>query len=59
MGLGGWPIFWTLKDWNWLYNFIAPGLALATLVVAVRAGRDSASDRPAPPFSGTSRSVAC
>ena len=45
-GLGGWPIFWTLKDWNWLYNFIAPGLALGTLAVALRVGRGDALDRP-------------
>ena len=45
-GFGGWPIFWTLKDWNWLYNLIAPGLALATLAMAIRVGRDNALDRP-------------
>jgi hypothetical protein len=46
MGFGGGPIFWTLRDWHWLYNFVAPGSALATLAVTIRAGRDTAIDRP-------------
>ena len=45
-GLGAWPILWTLKYWNWLYNFVAPGMALATVAVAIRAGRDDRLDRP-------------
>lgn len=46
MGFGGWPIWWSLTEWNWLYNFVAPGLALATLGSAIRAGRDDRLDRP-------------
>lgn len=40
-GLGAWSIEW-LGGYHWIYNFILPGLALATIgwaVGAMRAGR--------------------
>ena len=45
-GLGAWPIAWTVGEWNWLYNFVAPGVALATVGIVARAGRDENTDRP-------------
>ena len=45
-GLGGWPIAWTLREWNWLYNLVAPGVALATIGVMPRIARQWAVDRP-------------
>jgi hypothetical protein len=44
-GFGAWPIAWTLREWNWLYNFVAPGVALATLGIIARTSR-SGKDRP-------------
>jgi hypothetical protein len=42
-GFGAAPAAWTLSDWNWLYNFVAPGLMIATLGVTARAcGRPDA-----------------
>ena len=38
-GFGGWPISWTLREWNWLYNFVAPGVALATLGIIAHTSR--------------------
>lgn len=45
-GLGAWPIAWTLGEWNWLYNFVAPGIALATVGILARTGRDENIERP-------------
>ena len=45
-GLGAWPIAWTLTEWNWLYNFVAPGIALTTVGILARAGRSENAERP-------------
>jgi hypothetical protein len=45
-GLGGWPIAWTLREWNWLYNLVAPGVALATIGVMPRIAGSEQIDRP-------------
>lgn len=45
-GFGGWPIAWTLREWNWLYNLVTPGIALATIGVMPRILRSGLVDRP-------------
>jgi hypothetical protein len=45
-GFGAWPIAWTLREWGWLYNFVAPGIALATLGIIARSARVDQIDRP-------------
>lgn len=45
-GFGAWPIDWTLGNWYWLYNLVAPGTALATLAVIARVGRSGTFDKP-------------
>jgi len=35
-GFGAVPIQWTLSEWNWLYNLVIPGIALATPAVVYR-----------------------
>ena len=45
-GFGGRPIAWTLREWNWLYNMVAPGIALATIGVMPRIARTEQIDRP-------------
>jgi len=44
-GWGGWPINWTLTEWNWLYHLVAPGALLATLGVIARACGTTEVDR--------------
>jgi hypothetical protein len=44
-GFGAVPATWTLSDWNWLYNFVAPGVMIATLAVTARACGRSNVDR--------------
>jgi hypothetical protein len=45
-GLGAWPIVWTMREWNWFYNLVAPGIALATIGVMPRILRAGLTDRP-------------
>jgi hypothetical protein len=45
-GFGAWPIAWTLREWNWLYNLVAPGVALATIGVMPRIVGTGLVDRP-------------
>ncbi len=45
-GFGGWPIAWTLREWNWFYNLIAPGVALATIGIMPRAVGTGLVDKP-------------
>lgn len=45
-GFGGYPIVWTLREWNWLYNLVAPGIVLATIGVMPRIARIEQIDRP-------------
>ena len=45
-GFGAWPIAWTLREWNWFYNLVAPGIALATIGVMPRIARSEQIDRP-------------
>ena len=47
-GFGGWPIAWTLREWNWFYNLVAPGVALATIGVMPRIVRTELIDAHAP-----------
>lgn len=44
-GYGAWSIAWTLREWNWLYNLVAPGIALATIGVMPRIVRSGLIDR--------------
>lgn len=37
VGFGGWLINWSFADFNWFYNWVAPGIAIATLALIVRA----------------------
>lgn len=45
-GFGAWPIGWTLRDWNWFYNLIAPGAALATIGIMPRIVGTGLVDKP-------------
>jgi hypothetical protein len=36
LGLNGSFANWSLRDWNWLYNLVAPGAMLATIAVVGR-----------------------
>jgi|ERR1700674_80676 hypothetical protein len=45
-GFGAWPIEWTLRSWNWLYNLVAPGAALATLGLMGRVHGSTDDDAP-------------
>jgi hypothetical protein len=38
LGLSGARANWSLYDWNWLYNVVAPGAMLATVAVIARPG---------------------
>ena len=44
-GFGGWSIAWTLREWNWLYNLVAPGVALATIGIMPRIVHSGLVDR--------------
>jgi len=44
-GYGAWPIAWTLSEWNWFYNLVAPGIALATIGIIPRIVRGELIDR--------------
>jgi hypothetical protein len=47
-GVWGWngaPISWTLSEWNWLYNLVAPGTMLATLAAIMRASSAGLMDQ--------------
>jgi hypothetical protein len=44
-GYGAYPIVWTLREWNWLYNLVAPGIALATIGIMPRFVRGGLIDR--------------
>ena len=45
-GFGGWPIVWTLREWNWFYNLVAPGVALATIGIMPRIAGTGLVDKP-------------
>lgn len=45
-GLGAWPIAWTFREWNWLYNLVAPGIAFTTIGIMPRILRSTLVDRP-------------
>jgi hypothetical protein len=45
-GFGGWPIAWTLREWNWLYNLVAPGIAIATIGIMPRIVDTGLVDKP-------------
>ena len=45
-GLGAWPIAWTLREWNWFYNLVAPGIAFGTIGIMPRILRSGLVDRP-------------
>jgi hypothetical protein len=44
-GMGGATIAWSLSDWRWLYQLVAPGAMLATLGVVARACGNVEVDR--------------
>jgi hypothetical protein len=46
-GLQGALAKWSLDDWNWLYNLVAPGAMLATVAVVARTGATTSDTRRA------------
>lgn len=35
-GFGGWPLSWSLRELNWFYNLVSPGIVVASLAIIVR-----------------------
>ncbi len=46
IGFSGWLINWSLKDLNWFYNIVTPGIALATLALIPILSRNTRDDQP-------------
>ena len=46
MGYGNYLIYWTMVDYNWFYNIVSPGIALATIALVARSAKAENADRP-------------